>query len=81
MDAGLERRVHVFDPVGGQEEDALVVLEHAQEDGDEFVTLEVMRAALFEEDVRFVEQEDGVPFRAHLQHVRQRGLDAVRFEA
>ena len=32
MDAGLEGGVDVVDPVGGEEEDALVVLENAKED-------------------------------------------------
>ena len=66
MDAGLEGGVDVVDAVGGEEEDAFVVFQDAEEDGDEFVALQVVRAALFEEDVGFVEEEDGVPFARHL---------------
>ena len=81
VDARLEGRVDVVDAVRGQEKDALVVLEDAQEDGHELVALEVVRAALLEEDVGLVEQQDGVPFRAHLQHVGQVRLDFVRLGA
>ena len=65
VDAGLEGGVDVVDAVGSEEEDAFVVLEDAEEDGDEFVALQVVRAALFEEDVGFVEEEDSVPFAGH----------------
>ena len=78
VDAGLEGGVDVVDAVGGEEEDAFVVLEDAEEDGDEFVALQVVRAALFEEDVGFVEEEDGVPFAGHFEDVGKRGFDLVR---
>lgn len=32
VDAGLESRVDVVDAVGGEEEDALVVFQHAEQD-------------------------------------------------
>ena len=69
VDAGLEGGVDVVDAVGGEEEDAFVVFEDAEEDGDEFVSFQVVRAALLEEDVGFVEEEDGVPFAGHLEDV------------
>ena len=56
MDTRLEGGIDVVDAVGGEEEDAFVVFQDAEEDGDEFVPLHIVRAALFEEDVRFVEE-------------------------
>ena len=69
VDAGLEGGVDVVDAVGGEEEDAFVVFEDAEEDGDEFVAFEVVGGALFEEDVGFVEEKDGVPFGGHFENV------------
>lgn len=43
--------------------------------GDELVAFQVMGAALFEENIGFVEEEDGVPFGAHFEHVGERGFD------
>ncbi len=61
MDAGLEGLVESADAVGGEEEDAVEVVEGAEEDGDEGVAGEVFVVAVLEEDVGFVEEEDGVP--------------------
>ena len=58
VDTRLKGRVDVCSAVGGEEEDAGVVLQDAEEDGDELVALEVVCGAGFEEDVRFVEEED-----------------------
>ena len=69
MDTGLKGGVDVVDAVGGEEEDAFVVFEDTEEDGDEFVAFEVVGGALFEEDVGFVEEEDGVPFGGHFEDV------------
>ena len=71
VDAGLKGGVDVVDAVGGEEKDAFVVFKDAEEYGDEFVALQVVRAALFEEDVGFVEEEDGVPFACHFEDVGQ----------
>ncbi len=54
MDARGEGGVEGCDAVGGKEEDALEVFEHAEEDADEGVAADVVGLALFEEDVRFV---------------------------
>ena len=81
MDTRLERGVDVVDTIGGEEEDPLVIFQDAKEDGNEFVPLEVVGAALFEEDVGFVEQEHGVPFAGHLEDVGKRGLDCGCVEA
>ena len=48
---------------------------------DQLVAFQVMGAALLEEDVGFVEEEDGVPFGAHLEHVGERGFDVGGVEA
>ena len=42
MDPALESGVHVLDTVGGEEEDAFVVFEGAEEDGDDFVALKIV---------------------------------------
>lgn len=50
VDPGAEGLVDGADTVGGQEEDAAVVFEHTQEDGDDGVAAEVVFGALLEED-------------------------------
>ena len=69
VNSRLEGRIHVRDPVRRQEQNPLVVLQHAQEDTDELVTLEVVRGTRLEEDVTFVKEEDCVPFRYHLEDI------------
>ena len=61
VDAGLEGLVEGADAVGGEEEDPREVVESAEEDGDEGVALQVFVVAVLQEDVGFVEEEDGVP--------------------
>ncbi len=61
VDAGLEGLVEGADAVGGEEEDAGEIVESAKEDGDEGVAGEVVIVAVLEEDVGFVEEEDGAP--------------------
>ena len=80
VDAGVEGVVDVADAVGGEEEDALVVLEDAQEDGDHLVALEVGGGAGLEEDVGLVEQQHGVPLGHHLEDRVQRLLDPRRVQ-
>ena len=46
---------------GTNEEDAIKVFELAQEDGDESIALYVLYIPLLEENVCFVEEEDGFP--------------------
>ena len=69
MDPRLESGIDVVDSVSGEEENAFIVFQDAKEDGDEFVSLQIMRAALLKEDVGFVEEEDGVPFTGHLKYI------------
>ena len=47
---------------------------------DEFVALEVVETTLLKEILGFLEEEDSVPFRNHLQDVRQGSLDFKRVE-
>jgi len=55
-DAARERLVEPAHAVGGQEQDALVVLEQADEDADHGVALDVALRTLLHEDVCFVQQ-------------------------
>jgi len=61
VNARDEGFVECFDPVRGQEEDALEVFEEAEEDADESVAVDVVDGPFFEEDVGFVEQEERTP--------------------
>ena len=75
MDARLERLVEGADAVGGQEEDSREVIEGAEEDGDEGVALEGFVVAVLQEDVGFVEQEDGAPGGAVVEDFLEAGLE------
>ena len=76
-DAGQDRVVDLADTVGGQEEQPAEVLEPSQEDGDDGVAPNVPRDAPFEEDVGFVEQEDGVPALREREPLLQLLVDVV----
>ena len=67
VDARAEGGVDGGVEIRGQEDDAAEVLELAQEDGDELVARDVSGRALRHEDIGFVEQDHGVPFRRHLE--------------
>ncbi|TFB02880.1 hypothetical protein CCMA1212_005256 [Trichoderma ghanense] len=81
VDAGLEGLVDGADAVGRQEEEAVVVLEDAEEDGDEGVARHVLLGALREEDVGLVEQQHAVPQVGQAEDVLEPGLDLVRRQA
>lgn len=55
----MESLVKHADAVGGEKEDALEIFESAEENGNEGVALEIFVVAVLEEDVGFVEEEDG----------------------
>ena len=59
MNAALEGLIEHANAVGGEEEDALEIFESAEEDGNESVAFQVFVVAVLEEDVGFVEEEDG----------------------
>jgi hypothetical protein len=61
MDSRDERFVKRLDTVRREEEDALEVLEQAEEDADQGVAVYVVDGALFEENIRFVEEEECTP--------------------
>lgn len=87
VDAGLKGDVEGGDAVGGEDDDAGVVLEGAEEDcrlslcvlrgqryfngngliRDNFVADEVAVSSLLEEDVAFVEQQDGFPLGCEVE--------------
>ena len=77
VDTRLESGIDVIDSVGGKEEDAFVIFEHAEEDGNEFVSLQIMRAALLKEDIGFVQEENCVPFAGHLKYIGEREFNFV----
>ena len=79
--AAGEGLVEAFDAVGGEEEDALLVLEQPDEDADHGVALEVVLAALLHEDVGLVEQQDCVPGLADLEDGFEAVLEFVRLRA
>ena len=66
---GHERGVDDLDAVRGQEQHAGVVLQEPQEDPDHGVALDVVGRALFEEDIRFVDQQNGIPDGSQFQDV------------
>ena len=59
MDTALEGLVEHADAVSSEEEDAVEILESAEENGNEGVAFEVLVVAVLEEDVGFVEEEYG----------------------
>ena len=61
VDARLEGVVKRLDAVGGEEQDALEVLEQTQENGHEGVAVQVVYAALLQKHIGFVKEEDGAP--------------------
>ena len=81
VDTRLESVVKAVDAVGGEEEDALVVLEEAEEGRDERVAVDVVQGALLEEDVGFVEEEDGLPDGRDVEDARELLLEVARVRA
>jgi len=63
--------------VGGEEHDAVVLLEQPQEDADHGVAVDVVVGPLFQEDVGLVEQDDCIPVARHFQDVAQFVLELV----
>jgi hypothetical protein len=76
MNAALERLIKRLDSVRGQEEDALEVLEQAQEDADEGVAVDVLVLALLEEHVGLVQQQHGAPRVRNIHDLVELVLDA-----
>ena len=81
MDARSKGRVKDRDAIGGQDEDTLEVFEHAEEDGDEGVAGDVVVCALFEEDIGFVEEEEGAPGMGDVEDLGQVLLEEAGVDA
>lgn len=77
MDPRLERIVERLNTVRRQEQDALEVLQQAQEDGHQRVAVDVLDGALLEEDVGFVEQEHGAPGVRNVEDLLQLGFEGA----
>ena len=61
VDPRNEGFVERLDAVRGKKEDALEILEEAEEDADKGVAVDVVDGAFFEEDVGFVEEKERTP--------------------
>lgn len=81
VDAAEEGGVKGADAVGGEEENAAVVLQGTEEDGDEAIAGNVLCAAALEIDVGLVEQDEGAVALAQLEEVIEVGLDTERVDA
>lgn len=80
-DAAAEGGVDGVVEVGGEEDDAAEVFEFAEEDANEFITMDIIRITLRHEHIRLIQQHDGIPLRRHLKHAldiraQRRGVDA-----
>ena len=74
VDAGLECWIESLNTVGCEKHGTFVVFQYAQEDGNEFVALEFVQRTLLEEDVGFVEKENGIPAASHFENVLELAL-------
>ena len=83
VNAGLKGLIEGADAVGGEEQDAREVVEGAEEDGDQGVALEGGggQVAVLEEDVGFVEQQDGAPGDGVVEDLLEAGLELLRVGA
>lgn len=81
VDAGREGGVEGLHAVRGEEEHAAVVLERAQEDGDEPVALDVLVAPRLEVHVGLVQQHDGPEPLPERQEVLEVLLHLARLRA
>jgi hypothetical protein len=61
MDARTEGRIELLHAVGRQEHDALEVLQGAQEDRHKRVSVEFAYGSFGEEQIGFVEEDNGFP--------------------
>jgi len=80
-DARVERLVELAHTVGRQEQDALLLLEQAQEDADHRVAFDVFVRSAFHEHVGFVQEQDRVPCLADFEDFFELAFEHVRFGA
>lgn len=71
MDPRAERVVEFLGSVRGQEQDALEPLEAAQGDGHKCIACDVVASPLGQEDVRFIEYDNGIPGFGGVENVLQ----------
>ena len=76
-DARVEGLVEAAHAVGGEEHDAVVLLEQPQEDADHGVAVDVVVRALLQEDVGLVQQDHCVPLARDFEDVAQFVLEFV----
>lgn len=81
MDAAEESSVERPDTVGGEEEHAAVVLQGAEEDGDEAVARNILCATALEIDIGFIKQDKSSITLAQLEKVAEVVLDTERIDA
>lgn len=81
VDSALDRLVEDGHSIRRQDHDALEILQLPQEDRDEGVVLEMMLGASFEKDVRFVEEEDGLPAGNEVQDLGESVFKLLGVEA
>lgn len=78
LDARLERLVKGAHAVRRQDQDAVVIFEHAEEDGHQRVAVQVGERALFQKDVGFVQEHDAAPDFANVEDRFEIVLDTLR---
>lgn len=80
VDPRVERIVDLLHPVGREEHDAFVVLQHTQEDRQRLVPFQGFGAPCFQEDVALVDQPNSTPLLHHVQHSFRRLFDITRLQ-
>src|SRR5262245_904650 len=71
MDARYKRRVKCLHSVCCQEQNSLEVLQQAQEDADQSISVNVVDRSLLKEHIRFVQQQDSPPTMSNVKNVLQ----------
>jgi hypothetical protein len=75
MDARFESCIDILDAVAGQKEEALIVFQDSEENGDTLVPCEVGGRTSFDVDVCLVEQENRSHSYRHLGYHREGSLN------
>jgi hypothetical protein len=64
--------------IRSQEQNTLEVLKLAQKDADEGISMNVLHIALLQEDVGFVQQQNGAPGMAYVENLLQLAFEVAR---
>jgi hypothetical protein len=78
MHSGKDGIDEFSDPIGGEKQDGLAILQLSQEHGDEAIALNILRRALFQVSVGFVKQEHGIPSTCKPKNVVEPTLQCGR---